>query len=33
MSLKLPAMFDQNPPHTLGQIVGEHIPMKNDLKT
>ena len=32
MSLKLPVMFDQNPPHTLDQIVGEHIPMKNDLK-
>ena len=32
MSMKLPAMFDQNPPHTLDQIVAEHIPMKNDLK-
>ena len=29
MSLKLPAMFDQNPPHILDQIVGEHILMKN----
>ena len=32
MSLKLPAMLDQNPSHILDQIVGEHIPMKNDLK-
>ena len=30
--MRLPAMFDQNPPHTLDQIVGAHIPMKNDLK-
>ena len=28
MSMKLPAMFDQNPPHTLEQIVAKHIPMK-----
>ena len=28
MSMKLPAMFDQNPPHTLDQMVGEHIPLK-----
>ena len=32
MSMKLPAMFDQNRPHTLDQIVAKHIPMKNDLK-
>ena len=23
MSMNLPAMFDQNPPHTLDQMVGE----------
>ena len=28
MSMKLPAMFDQNPPHTLDQIVAKHIPIK-----
>ena len=28
MSMKLPAMFDQNPPHTLDQTVAKHIPMK-----
>ena len=33
MSLKLPAMFDQNPPHILDQIVGEHIPMKHGLRS
>ena len=44
MSMKLPAMIDQNPPHTLknsqqqktlsknNQIMAKHIPMKNDLK-
>ena len=32
MSMKLPAIFDQNPLHTLDQIVAKHIPMKNDLK-
>ena len=32
MSMKLPAMFDQDPPHTLDQRVAKHIPMKNDLK-
>ena len=32
MPLKLPAMFDQNPPHTLDQRVAKYIPMKNDLK-
>ena len=32
MSMKLHAMFDQNPPHTFDYIVAEHIPMKNDLK-
>ena len=30
--MKLPAMFDQNPPHNLDQIVAKHVPMKNDLK-
>ena len=32
MPMKLPAIFDQNPPHTFNQIVAKHIPMKNDLK-
>ena len=32
MSVKLPAIFDQNPPHSPAQIVAKHIPMKNDLK-
>ena len=32
MSLKLPAMIDQNPPNTVAHIVAKHIPMKNDLK-
>ena len=32
MSMKLPAMFHRNPPHTLDQIMAEHIPMKNDLE-
>ena len=32
MSVKLPAMFDQNPPHTLDEIVAKPIPVKNDLK-
>ena len=32
MSMKHSAMFDQNPLHTLDQIVAEHIPMKNYLK-
>ena len=32
MSLKLSAMFDQNPPHTLDKIVAGHFQMKNDLK-
>ena len=32
MSMKLPAMFDQNHPNTPNQTVGEHNPMKNDLK-
>ena len=27
-SVKLPAIFDQNPPKALGQIVAKHIPMK-----
>ena len=31
MSMKLPAIFDQNPSHTLDQIVAKHIQMKNDL--
>ena len=30
--MKLPAMFDQNPPQTLAQIVAKHIPKENDLK-
>ena len=29
MSMKLPAKFDQNTPHTLEQIVAKHIPVKN----
>ena len=28
MSMKLPAMFDQNPPYTLDQIVAKQIPLK-----
>ena len=32
MSMKLPAMFDQNPPHTLDKIVAKQIPVKTDLK-
>ena len=32
MSMKFPAMFYQNPPHTPDQMAGEHIPLKNDLK-
>ena len=32
MSMSLPAMFEQNPPNTLAQIVAKHIPMKNVLK-
>ena len=32
MFMKHPAMFDQNHPHTLDQIVAKQIPMKNDLK-
>ena len=28
MLMKLPAMFDQNPPHTLDQIVAKHILIK-----
>ena len=28
MSMKLPAMFDQNPHHTLDQIVAKHITIK-----
>ena len=33
MSMKLPTMFDQNLPHTLDQIVAEHIPMKKGSQT
>ena len=32
MSVKLSAIFDQNPTHMLDQIVAKHIPMKKDLK-
>ena len=32
MSMKLPAMFDHNTPHTPDQMVAKHIPVKNDLK-
>ena len=32
MSMKLPAMFDQNPPHTLDKIIVKLVPIKNDLK-
>ena len=32
MSIKLPAMFDQDPPHTFAQIVAKHIPVENNLK-
>ena len=32
MSVKLPAMFDQNHPHTFGKIVEEPITTKNALK-
>ena len=32
MSVKLPAMFDQNPPHTFGKIVKKLITTKNALK-
>ena len=32
MSLKLPAMFDQNPPHTFDKIVEKLITAKNALK-
>ena len=28
MSMKLPAMFDQNPPHTFDKIVTKLIPTK-----
>ena len=31
MSMKLPDIFYQNPPHTLDQMVAKHIQMKNDL--
>ena len=32
MIVKLPAIFELNPPHTLDLIVAKPIPMKNDLK-
>ena len=32
MSMKLPAMFDQNPPHTFHKIVKKLITTKNALK-
>ena len=32
MSMKLPAMFDQNPPHTFDKIVKKLINTKNALK-
>ena len=32
MSMKLPAMFDQNSPRTFEHMVAKCIPMKNDLK-
>ena len=28
MSMKLSAMFDQNPPYTLDQILAKQIPLK-----
>ena len=32
MSVKLSAMFDQNPPHTFDKIVKKQITIKNALK-
>ena len=32
MSMKLPAMFDQNPPHTFDKIVKNSLQQKNALK-
>ena len=32
MSMKLPAMFDQNPPQTFDQLVEKHVTTKNALK-
>ena len=32
MSMKLPAMFDQNPPHTFDKIVKKLVTTKNALK-
>ena len=31
--MKLPAMCDQNTPHTVDKIVAKHISVKNDLKS
>ena len=33
MSMKLPTMFHQNPPHTLDKIVAEHISMKKQSQS
>ena len=32
MSMKLPVMFDQNPPHTFDKILKKLITTKNPLK-
>ena len=32
MSMQLPAMFDQNPPHTFDKIVKKLVTTKNALK-
>ena len=32
MSMKIPAMFDQNPPHTFDKIVKKLLTTKNALK-
>ena len=33
MSMKLPDMFDQNPPNTIDKIVAKHIPIKKQSQT
>ena len=32
MPIKLPAMFDLTPPHTLEKIIAKLVPMKDNLK-
>ena len=32
LSMKLFAMFDQTPHHTLAKVMAKLVPMKNDLK-